>query len=105
MLFFFNLGSKFFVCYVSQYFHLWLFYSLYGTLFCLFVCFVGARNCDFIQKASRSRGWWTSVPKNHLCMVPFDEQMLLILKLPDLFVLIYELSFMNVKVFYRKPLI
>ena len=25
----------------------------------------GARNRNFIQKASRPRGWWTSVPKNH----------------------------------------
>ena len=26
----------------------------------------GTRKNDFIQKASRLRGWWTSVPKNTL---------------------------------------
>ena len=29
-------------------------------------CVVGARNGDFILKASRVRGWWTNVPKIQL---------------------------------------
>ena len=29
----------------------------------------GARNCDFICKASRPRRWWTTVPNNHLIQV------------------------------------
>ena len=27
---------------------------------------VGVRNSNFIQKASRPRRWWTSIPKNHI---------------------------------------
>ena len=40
------------------------------VLYCFFPFFFlwggRGRNIDFIQKASRPRGWWTSVPKKHL---------------------------------------
>ena len=34
---------------------------------------LGARNSNFIQKASRRRRWWTSVPKNHLTSVRIQD--------------------------------
>ena len=33
----------------------------------------GAKNSDFIGKASKARRWWTSVPKNHLTCVRIQE--------------------------------
>ena len=36
-----------------------------------------ARNSDFIQKASRLRRWWTSVPKNHDTQVRIQASFLL----------------------------
>ena len=38
---------------------------------------MGARNSDFIWKASRPRGWWTSVPKNHLARVRIQVSFIL----------------------------
>jgi len=38
---------------------------------------VGARNNDLIQKASRLRKWWTSVPKNHLARVRIQASFIL----------------------------
>ena len=38
---------------------------------------VGERDSDFIQKASKPRRWWTSVPKNHLTQVRIQASFIL----------------------------